>query len=86
MDGPMEAIVRSVDKARIALCEEGPSLVATAGKAPLLPNLVEPSRVAAVAHHQILAADAKPAGNPDVDRIGLCQGTLGAAVGRCFAG
>src|SRR5262249_48939318 len=82
----MQAIIGSVDKARIALREKGPCLVATAGEAPLLPNLVEPARVAAVAHHQILAAHAKPAGNPDIDRIGLREGALGAAVGRCFGG
>src|SRR5215467_498498 len=82
----MEAIIGSVDKARIALCEKGPRLVATAGEALLLPNLVEPPRVAAVAQHQILAAHAKPPGDPDIDCIGLRQGTLGAAAGRWFGG
>src|SRR5262252_7402218 len=81
VDGPMAAIIRPVDKARIALGKERPRLIATAGEAPLFPNLVEPPRVAAVAHHQIFAAHAKPAGNPDVDGIGLRQGTLGAAAG-----
>src|SRR5215813_608024 len=84
VDGPMEAIVCSVDKAWIALRKERPRLVTTAGEAPLLPNFVEPSRIAAVAQQEILAPHAKPPGNPDVDRIGLRQGTLDAAVGRCL--
>src|SRR5262245_19926972 len=62
VDGPMAAIIRPVDKAWIALGKEGPCLIATAGEALLLPNLVEPTRVAAVAHHQIFEENAEQAG------------------------
>src|SRR5262245_40466662 len=82
----MKAIIRSVDEARIALREQGPCLVATPCEAPLLPNLIGPPRVATVPYHQVLAAYAKPTGNPDVDRISLCQGTFGATALRSFGG
>ena len=76
----MQAEVDAVDEARIALGEQGQGLVPAAGKALLLPDLVEPARVAAVAGQQVLAPDAQPARDPDVDGVGL--GKRRASRGR----
>ena len=72
----MAAIIGSIDEARVTLSKQRPRFVAAADKACFLPDLVEPSRVAAIARHQILAAHAKPARNPDVDCVSLPQRTF----------
>ena len=69
----MQAEVDAVGKPRMPLVKHGQGLGPAARKALLLPDLVEPARVAAIAEKQVLAADPQPARNPDVDGVGLAQ-------------
>jgi len=55
------------------------SFRAAPGEAFLLPDLIEAARIAFVALNEIAAANFEPAGDPDVDGVGLGQGRARAA-------
>jgi len=74
-DGAVAAVVDAVDEPGIALSEYGAGLVAAAGEALLLPDLVETAGVAAIARHQLLASHPQPARDPDVDGVGFPERT-----------
>jgi hypothetical protein len=72
-DAPVGPEIDAADEERIALCKQLLGLGADARKARLLPDLVEATRVTAVAGNEVAAADAEPARDPDVDGVGLGQ-------------
>lgn len=73
----MQAEVHAVQKARIALVKKLERLGPAAREPLLLPDLVETPRIAAVARQNVLAADAQPSRDPDIDGVGLGQVPLG---------
>src|SRR5512145_2911035 len=75
----MQAEIHAIDQARVQVGELGLRLRTAAGKANAFPNLVEPARVAAIAGDEILATDAQPARDPDVDGVCLGQAAQGGA-------
>ena len=78
----MVAKIDPVNDAWIALDEQGACLVLSRGEAAAIPNFIEAARVAVIALAQIAAANAEPAGDPDVDGVGLGQGPWRARVKR----
>jgi len=66
----------TIDESGIADLELPRGLLAGGRKALAPPDLIEALRVAAVALGKILAPDAKPAPDPDLDGIGLGQRSL----------
>lgn len=69
----MTTKVDAVDDAWITFGKQGSGLGLRGGKTPALPDLVEPSRVAAIAHAKVASANAQPPRNPNIDCIGLVQ-------------
>ena len=61
--------VHPIRQARMAHPENCQGLVAAAGKAPLFPNVIQATWIAAIAQQNVLAADPEPTGNPNVDGI-----------------
>lgn len=76
----MGAGINAIFKTWIALAKQRQRFGPGAGKAQLLPNLVEAARVAGVPLDEVLLAHAQPARDPDIDRIVLGEGP---AKGRC---
>jgi hypothetical protein len=70
-DTPMGAGVDAVDQAWMAVLENLQRLGPAAGEPLLLPDLVEPARIAAITCNQVLASDAQPPGDPDLDGVGF---------------
>ncbi len=81
-DPTVRAEVDAVEQERVLFAHDAKRCVPTAGKPPLLPDLVEAARIAAVAEEKILAAHARPAGDPDVDRIRRGESASGDDWGR----
>jgi hypothetical protein len=77
------AIIGSSDKGWIANLEQLQSRLAAAGEPLLLPDLIEPAGVAAIAAREVDGADAQPARDPDVDGIGLRQTPRREHARRC---
>jgi hypothetical protein len=79
LHGPREAPIAKVGairQARIALSEELHRLLPARREALAPPDFVEAAWVTAVAEHQILAPDAQPASDPDIDGVRLTQRAL----------
>lgn len=72
----MQAKIDAVGEAWMAFVEHRQRLGPASGEALLFPDLVKPAGIAAVACQKVLAADAQPARDPDVDGIGLGQRAL----------
>src|SRR5690554_4765824 len=83
-DPPVGAGVDSVHQRGMARLEQVQRLRARPRKLLLLPDLVEPPRVAVVSLDEILAPDAQPPCDPDVDRVGFRQGPAPSRLGRMF--
>ncbi|MDH4983473.1 hypothetical protein [Hyphomicrobium sp. D-2] len=67
----MRTKINAIDQARIALCEHLKRLCARTGEAFFLPDFIKPARIASVTVKEILATDAQPARNPNIDRVRL---------------
>ena len=72
----MQAEIDAVCEAWMAFVEYSQGLGPAARKAFFLPDLVQPAGITAVADQQVLAPDAEPARDPDVDRIRLGKRSL----------
>lgn len=73
---PVQAEIDAIEEPRIPLTEELQRLLARAGKALLLPDLVEPAGIALIALAEVLAPYPEPSRNPDVDGIGAGKGAV----------
>jgi len=65
----MQPEIDPIGQARMQLCEQRPRLDPAACETLAFPDLVQPAWVAAVAIEEVLAPNAQPARNPNVDRI-----------------
>src|SRR5690606_18996043 len=82
-DAPVRARIDPASELWVELGKPCQRLLPAAGEALALPDLIQSARIAAVAVEQVLASDAQPAGEPDVDGVGLGQAALSRArLGR----
>jgi len=78
-DASVEAEVDPVGKTGMEVGEQRSRLHPAVGEALSFPDLVKPARIAAIAVEEVLAANAEPARDPDVDCICFGQAACGSA-------
>lgn len=76
----MRAEIDAIHQARVAFLEKFERLIAGGGEAHTFPDFIEATRVASVASDEVLAANAQPASDPDVDGIRFGERTAGECL------
>ena len=77
----MGAEIDAIHQARVAFLEQFERLIAGGGEADTFPDFIEATGIAAIAANEVLASDAEPTGDPDVDGIRLGERTASECLG-----